>query len=83
MININKLTAGNYGGWVKFKGEMYGRIKSWNRKQIFVVYLGILIKDKISWEKGTSEATDPKDLKFVKEPTELFIYRDGKGVGDD
>jgi len=75
MIDINKLTKEDYGRWVKYKNKSYGRIKSWNKKYIFIVCIGILIQDGISWEKSSYIGVNPENLKFVKEPTKLFIYK--------
>ena len=65
MININNLTEKDIGKWVIYN-DIYkiekGRIKSWNKKYIFVVY-----RCDNNWDNFlnyTGAATSPEDLKW-------------------
>jgi len=66
MIEINKLTEKDIGKWVIYRNynkEEVGRIKSWNKKYIFVVY-----KCNYDWENFknyTGNSTSPEDLEFA------------------
>ena len=69
MININNLTKDDVGRWVyytdSFDGrKQYGRLKSWNEVNVFVVYES-LAKDMNLYMHYIGVATDPKDLTFV------------------
>ena len=68
MININELKDSDYGRYVMYTpefGEWFlGRMKSWNNKNIFVVY-----KCDNHWrdfKNYTGQATSPKDLIFAE-----------------
>lgn len=70
MISIDSLKRADIGRWVKYTGGYnsteYGRIKSWNEKNIFVVY-----KCDNQWGRFkdfTGAATSPKDLIFSQQP---------------
>ena len=69
MIEISRLDPDkDVGKWVEYKdfrGVEKGRIKSWSRDVIFVVY-----RCNNEWHRFTDftgVATSPEDLNFVKE----------------
>ena len=66
MININKLTEEDVGRYVYYYNSVGnkepGRIKSWNRNWIFIVYnCG---DEWENFEDYTAAATKPSDLEF-------------------
>ena len=67
MIDILKLNEEDIGKWVEYNSSPNkiekGRIKSWNKINIFVVY-----KCDNQWDKFqnyTGCATSPEDLNFI------------------
>lgn len=67
-IDIVKLNQNDIGRWVWYKPQFgpaeRGRIKSWNEKNVFVVY-----KCDGQWRRFqdfTGEATEPSDLTFIE-----------------
>jgi hypothetical protein len=68
MINISKLTENDIGRWVIYTAPNgateNGRIKSWNKHYIFVVYH---CADKWNnYMDYTAAATRPEDLTWLK-----------------
>jgi hypothetical protein len=68
MINLEQLTEKDIGRFVEYHSYPdnieTGRIKSWNKKWIFVVYnCG---GDWIRYRDYTAAATNPKDLQFME-----------------
>jgi hypothetical protein len=64
MIELYKLTQADIGKWVYYKvNGTIGRIKSWNKRWIFVVY-----KCDKRWDRYqmyTGCATNPRELEFI------------------
>jgi len=65
MIDIKSLTEKDIGGWVIYRDSFNkrpekGRIKSWNKKFIFVVYACAGEWDR--FKDYTGVATSPEDL---------------------
>jgi hypothetical protein len=75
MVDIKKLTKDDVGKWVVYNpivgASECGKIKSWNKEFIFVVY-----KCNKEWKRFkdfTGQATKPEDLSFldIKEHVEF------------
>ncbi len=72
-IRIQELTESDVGRWVKYCPRHYpvaevGRIKSWNKTWIFVVYN--CDNDWDNFENYTGAATSPEELVFIEAPKE-------------
>ena len=71
-VKIENLTEKDVGAWVvynKFPDKILGRIKSWNKKYVFVVY-----DCEYNWKefyKYTGEVTLPENLKFLKQKEDI------------
>ena len=67
MIDIKKLTKDDIGKWVVYTPiagvAECGRIKSWNKEFIFVVYK--CNKEWGRFKDFTGQATDPEDLSYL------------------
>ena len=80
-IEISKLTPEDVGKWVIYKTPYKtetGKIKSWNDKNIFVVYK--CAGDWDNYKEYTAAATNPKDL--ILSDTKPITMKDYDGIGD-
>lgn len=73
MVDILLLTKKDVGRWVEYNGAggeiETGRIKSWGKEFIFVVYHCNNEWDR--FQDFTGQATKPKDLNFLKEEEKI------------
>ena len=66
MIDIKSLKESDKGRWVEYwPNKEKGRIKSWNKSFIFVVYK--CGEDWDNYQNYTAASTHPKDLNFIEQ----------------